>query len=164
MAKLEQPPRTKSQQRDLSQKKKARGKSFAKGVSGNPAGRPPGSRNKATEVALQLLEGEAEGLARKAIEKALDGDAAALRLCLERLIPVRKDRVIKLTLPPITSIEDVAGGFAALAAAVGKGDITPDEAQRITTLLEQYSKVLEAAELEQRVKQLEERCAREFED
>ena len=144
-------------------KKNARGRAFAKGVSGNPAGRPPGSRNKATVLALQLLEGEAEALARKVIERALEGDTAALRLCLERLIPLRKDRVIKLDLPPITSTQELAAGFAAVVAAVAKGDMTPDEAQRIAALLEQYSKVLERAELEQRVTQLEERWAHESE-
>ena len=64
-----------------SKKKKARGRPFAKGVSGNPAGRPVGSRNKATLLALQLLEGEAEALTRKAVEQALEGDTTALRLC-----------------------------------------------------------------------------------
>ena len=34
----------------------------------------------------QLLEGEAEVLIRKAIERALAGDGTALRLCLDRII------------------------------------------------------------------------------
>jgi hypothetical protein len=53
---------------------------------GNP-GRPPGCRNKATLAALALLEGEAEALARKAVELALAGDTAALKLVLDRLLP-----------------------------------------------------------------------------
>jgi Family of unknown function (DUF5681) len=44
---------------------------FRKGRSGNPKGRRPGSRNKATETAELLLEGEAEALTRKAVEMAL---------------------------------------------------------------------------------------------
>ena len=59
---------------------------FSKGTSGNPAGRPPGSRDRATLLMESLLEGEAEQLTRKAIELALAGDIATLRLCLERLI------------------------------------------------------------------------------
>ena len=165
MADRKEPARAKSQRpgADGSNKKKARGKVFAKGVSGDPAGRPPGSRNKATQLAQQLLEGEAEALARKVIERALEGDGTALRLCLERLIPIRKDRVIKLHLPPITSTQELAAGFAALVAAVAKGDLTPDEAQRVAALFEQYSKVLETAQLEQRVTQLEERWSHELE-
>ena len=45
--------------------------SFRKGHSGNPAGRPPGTRNKAADSAELLLEGEAEALTRKAVELAL---------------------------------------------------------------------------------------------
>ena len=72
---------------------------FSKGTSGNPAGQPLGSRNHATLLMESLLEGEAEQLTRKAIELALAGDITALLLCLERLIPPRKDRPIHLILP-----------------------------------------------------------------
>src|SRR5580704_11696466 len=61
-----------------------RGRPFAKGQSGNPAGRRRGCRNKATRAAEAYLDGEAETLARKAVELALAGNALALRLCLER--------------------------------------------------------------------------------
>jgi hypothetical protein len=58
---------------------------FKPGQSGNPSGRPHGSRNKATLALEALLDGEGEAITRKAIEKALEGDTAALRLCLERI-------------------------------------------------------------------------------
>jgi hypothetical protein len=60
---------------------------FRKGRSGNPKGRPAGARNKATQSAELLLDGEAEALTRRAVELALAGDGMALRLCLERIIP-----------------------------------------------------------------------------
>src|SRR5215469_4258431 len=60
---------------------------FMKGYSGNPNGRPPGRRNKATEAAEVLLDGEVEALTRRAVELALDGQIGALRLCLDRIIP-----------------------------------------------------------------------------
>ena len=55
---------------------------FEKGRSGNPAGKPPGARNRATLAAEALLDGEAEALTRKAIERAKEGDSVALRLVL----------------------------------------------------------------------------------
>ena len=60
----------------------ARGRPFAPGQSGNPNGRPKGARNKATIAAEALLDGDAEAITRKIVEKALDGDMIALRLCL----------------------------------------------------------------------------------
>ena len=69
--------------------------------SGNPHGRPRGSRSKTTIAVEALLDGEAKAIARKAIEKALEGDMAALRLCLERLLPPRRDRPVTFELPKI---------------------------------------------------------------
>ena len=65
---------------------RVRGRPFPPGVSGNPAGRLPGTRNRATMAAEALLDGEAEALTRKAIEMAMAGDTTALRLCLERIL------------------------------------------------------------------------------
>ena len=63
---------------------KQRGRPFEKGTSGNPSGRPRGSRN-ATTLALEvLLDGQAQALTQKAIDLALTGDIPALRLCLDR--------------------------------------------------------------------------------
>ena len=55
------------------------------------AGRPKGARNRTTQAVLALLEGEAEAIGRKAVEMALAGDSVALRLCLDRLAPPRRD-------------------------------------------------------------------------
>ena len=62
-------------------------------------GRPAGSRNKATIALEALLDGEGEAMMRKAIELALGGSETALRLCLERLIPPRRERLVRLRLP-----------------------------------------------------------------
>lgn len=67
--------------------RKQGGGRFKPGQSGNPKGRPVGSRHKATLAAQELLDGEAQAITRKAIEKALEGDGIALRLCLERIVP-----------------------------------------------------------------------------
>jgi hypothetical protein len=75
-------------------RKQPPGRRFQPGVSGNPAGRPKGAKNKSTLAAEALLDGEAEALTRKAVEMALRGDTVALRLCLERLMPPRRDRPV----------------------------------------------------------------------
>jgi Family of unknown function (DUF5681) len=73
---------------------------FQKGQSGNPAGRPRGSRNRTTVLMQNLLEGEAEAIGRKAIEMAKGGDMAAIRVCMDRLAPARRGAAISCELPP----------------------------------------------------------------
>ncbi|MGV7215022.1 DUF5681 domain-containing protein [Bradyrhizobium sp. UFLA05-112] len=128
---------------------------FQKGQSGNPRGRPAGSRNNATLACEVLLEGQAQALTQKAVEMALGGDTVALKLCLERIYPARKDRPVTFALPPITSTRDAAEIAAAVAEAVAAGHLTPSEAVEIGRVLEIYIKAYETAELNDRVARVE---------
>ena len=129
---------------------------FAKGHSGNPAGKLPGTRHRATLAAEALLDGEGEALTRKAIEMALQGDGVALRLCLDRLLPPRKDRPLRIDLPRLESSADISKALAVLAQAVAEGELTPREANAIGTLLEGHRRAIETTELEARIAVLEE--------
>jgi hypothetical protein len=128
---------------------------FKKGQSGNPKGRPVGSKHKATLAAQELLDDEAQALTRKAIEKALEGDAVALRLCLERLIPIRREGPLSLKLPKVRGAADLPGALQAVMSAVAQGEITPGEGQALTAMLDAYRKGLELTDLEARVQNLE---------
>jgi len=130
-----------------------RGKPFEPG---NP-GRIRGSRNRATILAAAMLDGEAEALTRTAINKALEGDTVALRICLERLVPPRKDVPITIEMPPVTSAEDTVAASSAVLAAVAGGEITPEEAGRMMTLLTAHRSIIEVGDLERRISALEER-------
>lgn len=121
---------------------------------GNP-GKPKGTRHKVTRAALDLLEGEADKLTRKAVELALDGDTTALRLCLERIAPPRKDTPVNFPLPAMTSAADAATAAGSVLAAVADGELTPLEGAHIMALVEGYRKTLETSELEARLIALE---------
>lgn len=121
---------------------------------GNP-GKPKGTRHKATRAALALLDGEAEALTRRAVELALEGDTTALRLCLERIAPPRKDAPVTFTLPPMQSAADAAKAAGAVLNSVAGGDLTPTEGAHIMALVETYRRTLETTELEARVVALE---------
>jgi hypothetical protein len=128
---------------------------FKTGQSGNPGGRPKGSLNKATLATQALLEGEAEALTRKVVELAKAGNPMALRLCLERLLPPRKDRPITFSVPKIQVVEDLPTVLGAILAAVARGEITTGEGHTLTAMLEAYRKGIETVQHEARITALE---------
>lgn len=130
---------------------------FQPGQSGNPNGRPKGALNRATRAAQALLDGEAEELTRRCIELAKEGNPLALKLCLERLIPVRRERYLSLPIPKVEGADDLPQTMREIIAAAAGGHITPGEAQALATLLQVYGKSLEAADLDRRITALEER-------
>ncbi len=121
------------------------------------AGKPLGTRHKATQAVLTLLEGEAEALSRKAVEMALQGDTTALRLCLERLAPPRKDAPVSFPLPQMATAHDAAQAAGATLQAVCEGDITPSEGAQIMALVDSFRRALEVSEFEARLMALEAR-------
>lgn len=121
---------------------------------GNP-GKPLGARHKATRAALALLDGEAEALTRQAVTMALAGDATALRLCLERIAPPRKDAPVTFALPPMKSAADAAHAAGAVLDAAAGGELTPSEAAQIMALVETFRRTLETSDIEARVVALE---------
>lgn len=121
---------------------------------GNP-GRPKGSRNKTTLALEALLDGEAEAITRKAVEVALTGDPTAMRLVMERIIPPRRDRPVMFALPKLETASDAVKAMGAVVEAVAAGDLTLGEAGELTKLVENFSNVLKAEDLQKRVEALE---------
>jgi hypothetical protein len=128
---------------------------FAPGNNIGKNGRPQGSRNKATLAIEKLLEGEAEALTRKAIELAKDGDMQALRLCMERLCPPRRDSPVCVPLPKVETAADTAKAMASVLEAVAEGDITPSEGTAIAGIIEHHRRAIETTEIEERLRKLE---------
>jgi hypothetical protein len=123
-------------------------------ASGN-SGKPRGARHRATQAVLALLDGQAEALTRKAVDMALYGDVTALRLCLERIAPPRKDAPVTFALPAMTCARDAAHAAAAVLGAVSEGDLTPTEGAHIMALVETWRRTFETTELEARLTALE---------
>ena len=119
------------------------------------SGKPRGTRHKATQAVLGLLEGQAEALTQRAVEMALGGDSVALRLCLDRIAPPRKDIPVQFALPRMATAGDAAKAAGAVLAAVADGDLTPTEGAVIMGLVDAFRRTLEVTELEARVAALE---------
>lgn len=123
---------------------------------GNP-GRPKGARHRVTVAVEILLEGDAEALTRKAIELGLAGDLTALRLCLDRIAPARRDRPVVVDLPALDTADDGPRALAAIAAAAACGEITPGEALALAGVVVEHRRGLETVDIERRIAALEAR-------
>jgi hypothetical protein len=100
---------------------------FAPGQSGNPAGRPPGARNRATRRIETMLDGEADAIVRKVIDMAKAGNVHAIGLCLRWLYPPPKDRPVLFDMPRLETTADAVKAAAAIVKAVAAGELTPSE-------------------------------------
>lgn len=123
-------------------------------ASGN-AGKPKGARHKVTLAVEAMLEGQQEALTQAAIDKALDGDVTALRLCIDRIAPARKDAPISFDLPEIETAENAADAARSILKAIAAGDVTPLEAATVMGVIEQFRRTLETTDLEKRITALE---------
>jgi hypothetical protein len=128
-----------------------RGRPFEKGN----AGRPKGARHKITRAVEALLDGEAEALTNKAIELAKEGNLIALRICLDRIAPPRKDRHIEFALPKMEKANDAASAGAAIVEAAANGELTPSEAGDLIRMVESYARTLQVCDFEARLERLE---------
>jgi hypothetical protein len=129
---------------------KTRGRPFVPGQSGNPNGRPKGARNRVTRAVEALIDGQAEALADKAVEKALQGDSTMLRALLNTLVPPRRERTVEFELPKIESAVDAVKASLAVLTACAAGELSPHEANQIMGLISTHVRVIEVAEPEAR--------------
>jgi hypothetical protein len=90
---------------------------------------------------------------------ALGGDTIALKLCLDRIVPVRRGGLVRLTLPEVTTPAGVTAAVAEVVAEVAAGRISPEAAAAVGALLSLQGRMLELHELEQRIAALEARDA-----
>lgn len=128
---------------------------FVKGQSGNPKGKPKGVRHTATQVSYALMEGNLEEVLATVIERAKSGDIAACKMVLDKVLPNTKDRLIALEIPLINDLNDVGNAQAEILQAVANGSITPNEGERVASIIEARRRSIESIDLEMRISQLE---------
>ncbi len=130
------------------------GRPFLKGMSGNPGGKRPGTRNRATIIAEAMLDCEARPLLRE------DGDGVMSRFCLSRIIGPRRERPVRFELPPIESAADLKAAMAAVTAAVANGELTIREAWEFSQMLDTFIRAIDATEFATQLERLEAAQAR----
>ncbi len=92
-----------------------------------------------------------------------DGDHTCLRICLERLVPAKKDSPLNFNFPQISSLADIPKILGVATAKLGQGEITPSETKMLMDLAETSLKSLEMADFEQRLYALERKANSYFE-
>jgi hypothetical protein len=128
---------------------------FAPGNPGGP-GRPRGSRHRAQAALDAIGEDGAADVLRSVLEAARGGDLRAAAILLDRVWPARRGRTVELEVPPVTSAADLVPALAAVAGAMARGELTPEEARAMAGVLGIQCRAVEAAELEHRIALLEE--------
>jgi hypothetical protein len=128
---------------------------FVKGQSGNPKGKPKGVRHTATQITYALIEGNLQEVLETVVERAINGDMTACRMILDKVLPNTKDRPVTIDLPEINDLNGVGFAQAEILQAVAIGDITPNEGERIASIVEARRRSLETIDLEARISQLE---------
>lgn len=135
--------------------KKTPATAFKPGQSGNPAGKPKGTRNHATRSILKLMEGGAEEITIAVLDAAKGGDMGAARFILERIAPPLRERPISIDLPAIDTADGIAAAQEAILQAVAAGDLMPGEANTLSNIVESRRKAIETQELAARLDELE---------
>jgi hypothetical protein len=123
---------------------------FQSGQSGNPAGRPRGSRNKGTIIAEKLFDDSAGELTRAAIARALDGDPVALRACMDRLLPPLRHRPLDFDLPQLVTLADAPVAINAIAQGLAHGELDREGAAVLLRAVREFTRALAAVERETR--------------
>lgn len=130
------------------------------GQSGNPAGKRKGTRNRATLLAIAVMEKDVKAISKVITAAALGGNLHAARMVLDRLVPPARERPVSIELPDTSTAEGIAQAQLVILEAVGKGNLAPSEAATLSGIVDARRKALETQEFEVRLAALEEHSER----
>jgi len=120
---------------------------FMPGQSGNPAGRAVGSRNKKTLAAEAALFEHAQELVDDLVARAKRGEPGAMRLSMERILPVGRGRPLPIELPPVRSTKDAQVASGVIMDALKEGALSAREAVDLINVVGALTRLNGAIEL-----------------
>jgi hypothetical protein len=123
---------------------------FQPGRSGNPSGRPRGSKSKSMQLVEKLVTGhmqDVKEILAVTVEQAKKGEAWAVREILSRLWPVPRNRLTSFELPENRDQHDIVRVNNAILNAVASGRLDTDQASALADIVAAQSRALASAEL-----------------
>jgi hypothetical protein len=93
---------------------------------------------------------------RAVVDKAKAGDMAAARIILDRLCPVRRGRPVQFSIPDETTAGGLLEAMGGVLRATAAGELTPEEAASLASVLASHRQAIETADIEARLRALEE--------
>ncbi len=75
-----------------------------------------------------------------------------MRLCIERILPPCRERMVKFPLPPIESAADIAPAMKVVASTLAGGIITPGQAGTIAAVVGTFVRAIETSDFDRRLK------------
>jgi hypothetical protein len=125
---------------------------FQPGRSGNPKGRPQGSRNKASLMVDALLFKNMKGIADVLVREALAGQHWAVTLALKDMLPTRSRKVDDpIERPAVATVEDAAQRIAETLSRMEAGALDLDEAQALIAAAQAFASAKSVSDLEKRL-------------
>ncbi len=117
-------------------------------------GRPPGRLNQAT-IFQEALEKGGVAIIQKVKSQALKADPTAMRLCMERLVPVAKSRNSRFPAPVAKTAEDLMQSISDLLKVVAEGVLSPQDGESVARIIESQRRMIETEGYDARLRVLE---------
>jgi hypothetical protein len=118
-------------------------------------GRPKGSRNKAKSEVQEVLDQYTSKMLMTCIGHAAKGNPTALRLCIERMIPTRREAPVRMRVPPIRTAEDVDKAAEQVTQDIGRGKTTAADGEKMMHILESRCRIIDSVNNAGRMDKLE---------
>ena len=107
-------------------------------------------------MAQSLLENDVEAICTRLLVEAKEGNIQAVKIVMDRILPVRKELPITLDLPEIKSPTDLLNAISTITAAIGSGRISPSEGEALSRIINIKLKAVALQDFEKRLILLEE--------
>jgi Family of unknown function (DUF5681) len=127
---------------------------FTKNESGNPLGRPKGIPDKRTTL-LREFENDLPALLNKLKELAMDGDVAALKLMLDKLLPTHRPTHERISLPEFSEALGLTDKVNLLLNAIADATLPPDVGIQLISAIGTAARVEEISQLKERLEAVE---------